>query len=94
MLKYGLNVYILPYSFDAKKERDVISQAWIWADCLGKKPMLFFYVLQLNTFDMEILKKIDSILPFYKVIFQGSIGGSTLNFCSNINQMGQVQIIF
>jgi len=58
--------------------------------------VLFFYsdVLQLNTFDMEILKRIDSILPFYGVIFPRSRGGSTLNFYSRINQVGRVQIVF
>lgn len=40
---------------------------------------------------MEILKKMDSILPSYKIIFQSSRGGSTLNFYSNINQMDQVK---
>lgn len=59
-----------------KKERDFISQVWIWADCLGKKLILFLYsyVLQLNIFDMEILKKMDSILPFIKSFFRGAEG--------------------
>lgn len=78
-----------------RREDTSISQVWIWADSWERDPHFFYsYVFQLNIFDIEIIKKINPILVFHEIIFQGSRRGSTLNFCSNIIQMGQVQIMF
>lgn len=90
-INFCISVFFTPSV--TTKGRDVIIKFGF--ELFGKEIRFSFtHILQLNTFDIEILKKINSVLPFYKDISQGSRRRSTLHFSSNIIQMGQVQLIF